>query len=116
VTRDELLSEFLRSEVVDGIEYIAAHDIRRVGERFFTAARSLGHDPAEPTPDGLRAVLEQALPAHYPPGDPLGQRTIDVLRTYLAFLEPLLAPDRARELTETLEDCAEPFRDRVRRG
>ena len=114
MTRDELLGEFLRSEVVGGIEYIAEHDVRRVTERFFTAAGSLGLDPGEPTPDGLRAVMEKALPPLFPPGDPLGQRTIDVLRTYLAFLQPLLPPQRARGLTETLEDCAEPFRDRVR--
>ena len=112
--QDELLTAFLRSDVVGGIEYIATDDLRTVGERFFAAARSLGHDPGSLTPEGLRATLEQALPGQYPPQDPLGQRTIDILRTYLAFLEPRLAPGSARALVETLEDCAEPFRERVR--
>ena len=116
----ELLEAFLRSPLTPGIEYIAPADLREVTRRFFTACESLGLDPGDLRPDGLRTVLERALPPLYPRADPLGQRTIDVLRTYLAFLAPERPPgsppDRARALGETLEACAEPFRARVREG
>ena len=116
MTHDSLLEAFLRSEEVQGIEYIDGRDRRIISERFFAAADSLGHHPGALSPEALRQTMEQALPGSYPPQDPLGQRTIDVLRTYLAFLAPRLAQETARELVETLEACAEPFRERVRQA
>jgi len=112
----DLLEEFLSSGVVRGIEYIEAGDLRTISTRFFEAIGGIGADPGALSPEELRATLERGLPPLYPAADPLGQRTIDVLRTYLAFLEPRTGPERARRLVEALEECAEPLREKIRSG
>lgn len=108
------LSEFLASPIAGGIEYIERADVRAVLERFLACCAELGRPPEELRAADLRWVLEQRLPARYAPQEKLGQRTIDVLRTYLAFLEERLAPEHARELRVALEQSAEAFRALVR--
>jgi hypothetical protein len=110
----KLRDEFLAAPVLDGIEYIARADVRRVIERFLAACAELSLAPAGLRAADMRQILQDRLPGRYAPGEKLGQRTIDVLRTYLAFLEPQLGPERARELCVALEQSAEPFRARVR--
>jgi hypothetical protein len=112
----KLRDEFLAAPVLDGIEYVARADVRQVIERFLAACAELALAPVDLRAADLRRLLEERLPARYAPGEKLGQRTIDVLRTYLAFLEPELGPERARELGIALEQGAEPFRARVRGG
>ncbi len=112
--RDHGPRAFLASPAVAGIEYIAPEDVRAALERFLACCAELGKAPFELAAADLRAILVERLPARYRTGEKLGSRTIDVLRTYLAFLEEDLAPERARELRVALEEEAETFRARVR--
>ncbi len=105
---------FLASPEAAGIEYIARADVQAVLERFLDVCRTLERTPAELRAPDLTALLEEHLPARYTPREPLGQRTIDVLRVFLAFLERDLGPARTRELCLALEQSAETFRALVR--
>ena len=108
------LEAFLASPHVRGIEYIAPEDVRTALERFLACCAALGREPAELRAHDLREILERRLSERYARGERLGQRTIDVLRVYLAFLEERLDAERARELRIALEASAEPFRAIVR--
>ena len=108
------LEAFLASPHVRGIEYIAPADVRAALERFLACCGALGREPVSLRGHELREILERRLSARYARGERLGQRTIDVLRVYLAFLEERLDPERARELRIALEESAEPFRAIVR--
>lgn len=110
----DLLQEFLEHEAIGGIDYIAPEDLRTIMERYLRACRELGYEAHKLEEGELRAVMETSLPALYSPAEPIGQRTIDVLRTFLTFLEPRFGRDRSRALGVVLEDCAEPFRARIR--
>jgi len=109
-----LLADFLASPVAGGIEYIERADVEAVIERFLGCCAELGRAPRELEAGDLRRLLRERLPPRYAPREPLGQRTIDVLRTFLAFLEPGLDAARVRALRVTLEEEADAFRALVR--
>lgn len=108
------LEAFLGSPHVRGIEYIAPSDVRTALERFLACCGALGREPAQLRGHELRELLERRLSERYARGEHLGQRTIDILRVYLAFLEERLDAERARELRIALEESAETFRAIVR--
>ena len=108
------LADFLTSPLVRGIEYIAADDVRAVMQRFDEACRACGSNALDIDSALLEAVLLDELPRHYAPAEPLGQRTIDVLRTYLAYLAGHVPAQRLQALRSALERHAEPFRAKVR--
>jgi len=109
-----LLEEFLASPAVGGIEYIERGDVRTVIERFLACCEELGRAPRELQAADLSRLLRERLALRYAAREALGQRTIDVLRTFLIFLEPELPPERARALRVALEEDADEFRALVR--
>ena len=106
---------FLASRLGRGLDYITREDACAALERFLACCRErFAKRPEELLEPEIVALVRDELPQRYAIGDPLGQRTIDVLRIYLLSLEDEGRLPAGMRLRRGLEEVAELFRERVR--